>query len=489
MALTVPPPAPAPPGPSDASVGGGAPAQTASVPFAYGDFTWLNGYDRRHKALFDTDMISPIFLADVNYTYSFNRPIDDLVVGSTSLFRNNELELLDIGLGAEFHLQHMRGKVLLQFGGRSTVIPRNDVSPLKGANPLSYSLATAYRYLSEAYGGYHWDVLHGVNVDAGIFMSYIGLYSYFSAENWSYQPSFTSDNTPWFFNGIRTQIFPSDKFKFEPWLINGWQSYAKFNEMPSIGFSILWMPVESFKLVSNNYYGFDTPNSPGNIRAHMDNSILVRYFNDPANDFLSKAAFSLTGDAGFQTGDGQTPWGGQTSTLANGNSAGLTCTTAKPCNANFLSWMLYNRMWFGKDHYGLTLGGGMMHNDSRYLVLPPSGLAAVTNGAPANGQTAANPLGTGFDLNSGSTFNGADFSASLQYMPDDYTEFLIEFVHRQSCLAGTCTPYYNGHGGLTGPTGYAGGNTDSPTSLAPNGWKPDLVTSENRIIAAILVRL
>jgi hypothetical protein len=30
------------------------------------------------------------------------------------------------------------------------------------------------RYLSEAYGGYHWDKLNGINVDAGIFMSYVG---------------------------------------------------------------------------------------------------------------------------------------------------------------------------------------------------------------------------------------------------------------------------------------------------------------------------
>jgi hypothetical protein len=478
------PPAPAPaeppaPAPNpDSAIGGGGPAQTLSAPFAFGDFTWLNGYDRRHKALLDTDMVSPIFLADVNYTYSFNRPIDDTVVGSTSLFRNNEISLLDIGIGAEFHLRHMRGKVLLQFGGRSTVIPRNDVSPLKG----QFNLATAYRYLSEAYGGYHWDVLHGVNVDAGIFMSYIGLYSYFSAENWSYQPSFTSDNTPWFFNGVRTQIFPSDKFKIEPWVINGWQSYAKFNEAPSVGFSLLWMPDESFKFVSNNYYGFDEPNMPGNFRAHTDNSLLYRYFNDPKSDTLSKAAFSITGDAGFQIGDGQVPWGGTGHEWANNNPInGSGCTTATPCNANFLSWMAYNRFWFDEDHVGLTVGGGMMHNDSRYLVLPPSGLAQV---GTTNGVTAANPLGTGFDLNSGTTFNGADFSLSAQYMPDDYTEFLIEFVHRQ-----TDVPYYAGHGGVTGPSGYNAGNADNPVVNAPNGWKPDLVNSENRIIAAIMVRL
>jgi hypothetical protein len=38
-----------------------------------------------------------------------------------------------------------------------------------------------------AYGGYHWDTLNGVNVDAGIFMSYVSLYSYYQFDNWSYR--------------------------------------------------------------------------------------------------------------------------------------------------------------------------------------------------------------------------------------------------------------------------------------------------------------
>jgi hypothetical protein len=79
-------------------------------------------------------------------------------------------------------------------------------------------------------------------------------------------------------------------------------------------------------------------------------------------------------------------------------------------------------------------------------------------------------------------------------MPDDYVEFLAEFVHRQ-----TDTPYYNGHGGISGPTGYnnppvdnpnAGGaiGAGSPAGVGA-GWTPDLVKSENRLIFAILARM
>ena len=92
---------------------------------------------------------------------------------------------------------------MTQFGMYSTTTPRNDASPAV-ANGNSQMLTDN----SEAYGGYHFNVLHGINVDAGIFMSYIGLFSYYNSDNWAYQPSYVSSNTPWFFNGVRVQIFP-----------------------------------------------------------------------------------------------------------------------------------------------------------------------------------------------------------------------------------------------------------------------------------------
>ena len=84
------------------------------------------------------------------------------------------------------------------------MVPRNDLS----ANRGQFDLATVYRYVREAYAGYHWDALHGINLDVGIFMSYVGLFSYDNFENWAYQPSYTSDNTPWFFNGVRAADLP-----------------------------------------------------------------------------------------------------------------------------------------------------------------------------------------------------------------------------------------------------------------------------------------
>jgi len=422
-----------------------------SEPFAFGDFTWLNGNDRRHKALLDTKYFTGRFLLDVNYTASNNNPIDHTVVGSTALARDHEFEISTVALGGDFHYENIRASLLTQFGTRATVVPRNDLSVTRG----QYDLATAYRYLSEANAGYHFNVLHGINVDAGLFMSYVGLFSYYNAENWSYQPSFTSDNTPWFFNGMRVQIFVSDKLKIEPWLINGWQSYGMFNSRPGIGGQILWRPKEWFQALSNNYYGADTQDHPGRKRFHTDNSVELRYYKNPKT-FINSSAFSITGDVGFEKGDGVN---------------GFKSDPVKGPAQYFLSGMIYHRMVMANGHLGWTIGGGVINNPGRYLVLYPTGdanpIPAINSGAIGTHPFSANP---------GDQFHGYDYSTTIDLMPNDYLTFRVEGVHRHADV-----PYFAGHGGVTSPDGYN-------TTPVPSNFKPDLVNSESRIIVALLVR-
>jgi len=421
----------------------------ASEPFAWGDFTWMNGNNRQKSALLDSKYFTGSVTIDVNYTQSNNHPIDNTVVGSTALARNREVQVSFAGLGGDFHWNNVRGRFLTQFGTRSTVVPRNDFSQYRG----QYNLATAYQYISEAYGGYHWDKWHGINLDAGIFMSYVGLFSYNNFENWGYQPSFTSDNTPWFFNGLRLQTFPTDKLKVELWVINGWQTYGKFNQLPGLGFQVKYSPKEYLNFVSNGYYGTDTQDKIKRTRWHSDNSFLLRYYNKPKAKGITKAAFSVTGDLGVENGGGVTPFGSSEKD-ASGNSL-------YPAQ-NFISAMAYNRLWFG-EHFAWTMGGGFMHNPGRYLVLLPTGDAG--------------PFGTHpFSANPGDKFDSWDASTTLNWMPNEYITWVFELVHRHANV-----PYFAGPGGVTSPDGYT-------TTPIPAGWTPDLVKSESRFVLAMIVR-
>ncbi len=445
-------PAPAPPAPPASGQAAAAtpPAQAPAKkpdPFAFADFTWLTGNPRTKESPIDTKVFTGEFRVDVNYTHDFTHPQDDTIVGSSEIFRSDEFQLTQLGVGGDFHYDNVRGRLMTQFGMYSQTTPRNDASPARG----QWNLADAYRYVSEAYGGYHFDELNGINVDAGIFMSYVGLFSYYQFDNWAYQPSYVSSNTPWFFNGLRIQIFPSDKLKIEPWLINGWQSYGRFTNSPGVGAQILWRPNGSISVLANNYIGKDTLGNPDRKRFHGDDSIQVKYYDRP-DDTLSKAAFTFTFDIGCEFGGGVSCRGG----------------TADSPSQNFLGFMAYNRLWFHKDLFGFTVGAGAIRNPGRYLVLLP----------PVNGATAAS--GTPyFTENPGDQFSAWDASVTFDYMPNQFITFRLEGNQRAASV-----PYFAGEGGVTPP----GGNSGPPGSIVP-GFSPDLRKAESRITAALLLKL
>jgi len=429
----------------------GAAKTPATEPFAFADFTWLNGNARTKESPMDTKFFTPEIRADVDYIYDFNHPKDNTVSGSSEVFRANEVQVTQLGVGGDFHYDNVRARLMTQFGLYSQTTPRNDASPARG----QWNLDNAYRYISEAYGGYHFNALHGINVDAGIFMSYIGLFSYYQFDNWAYQPSYVSSNTPWFFNGVRIQIFPTEHLKIEPWFTNGWQSYGRFNSRPGLGVQFLWRPNGWLSVLGNQYaLGEDALNTPGRVRYHTDDSIEIKYY-DNKERFLDKAAFSLTGVS------------------CAGNSA-------KGPKQSFLGYMLYNRFWFDNDKYGLTLGGGQINNPGRYLVLLP----------PINGATAAS--GTPyFTENPGDPYKAWDVSGTFDWMPSQYITFRWEYNHRAANV-----PYFSGSGGVTPPGGNTFGAPGStvcfsgapPCGSLANTWFPDLRKTENRLNMAILVK-
>lgn len=444
------------------------------APFSDYDWTWLNGNPRNKDTAFDSKFFTPEIRADITYSYSFNKPKDDSMGGSSELFRSNEIQLEQLGVGGDFHFDNVRARFMTQFGGYSTATIRNDPSYAKG----QWDLADANRYLSEAYGGYHINALYGINVDAGIFMSYIGLFSYYNFDNWAYQPSYVSSNTPWFFQGVRVQIFPTAHLKIEPWIINGWQSYASANSRKGLGGQIKWTPYPWMNIISNNYgLGHDDLYLPNRGRLHTDNSLEIKYYDHPERT-LDKMAFSFTGDMGCEFGNGVSCYG---------NKAGGP-------KQSFIGYMVYDRTWFKKDTYGLTIGGGQINNPGRYLVLLP----------PINGMTAASAAINSpyFTENPGDPFKAWDTSVTFDYMPRQWLTFRSEYDYRHANV-----PYWSGHGGITPPAflgAPVGTNNGFPTEYAcydgtpspsingcgNNGgtWFPDLRRDEQLVDFDILVK-
>lgn len=218
-----------------------------------------------------------------------------------------------------------------------------------------------------------------------------------------------------------------------------------------------------------------------------------KYYDRPEN-FLDKMAFSLTGDLGCEYGGNGTSVGAQGQTIINNvNCHHNTATSRKQ---TFAGWMLYNRFWFHKDLYAITLGGGAMSNPGRYLtLLPPINGADAISGSPY------------FTQNPGDPFKAWDVSATFDWMPRQYITFRWEYGYRHANV-----PYFSGSGGITpgvngnpsvipGPTA---GSLVGDTFFTPGaflsatpgftcnsgttGFCPDLRKSEPSLRMALMVK-
>jgi len=118
--------------------------QERPAPFAFADFTWLNGNPRNKDSVLDSKYFTGEFRVDSSYIQDFNHPIDHSLGGTTEGTRTGEFQVQHLGVGGDFHAGNMQGRILTQFGMYSTATPRNDASPSIG----QWNLADAYRYVT-----------------------------------------------------------------------------------------------------------------------------------------------------------------------------------------------------------------------------------------------------------------------------------------------------------------------------------------------------
>lgn len=415
---------------------------SSKVPFEGMDLGWINGQNRQKdfplvlKDKTGETILTGVVFVDGYYNYDFNRPIDNTHTISSSIGRSNEFCLNQASIGIESNYKNTIGRLWLQYGQMGSIVQDMDGTVAHGRNTNINNL----KYIREAAAGYHFNKWHGINIELGMFMSYIGLESYVLNENWSYQRSMPCDFTPFYFTGARVQMFPSRTLKTEVWILNGWQSYNSYNNAPGLGSSTYWRPNENVQLVANFYLGQDTRNNALIKRFHHDNSVVYRYAHRQSFKGISQAAFSINNHYGFQSGNG------------------VAASTQ-----NMMGVSAANRLWFYKNQFGLTLRGDYVTNPGLYLAFSPSPVAP-------------NDYTTTLASMSKQKIEMVQGTATIDVMPNDFYTFRIEYGYRHANV-----PYFAGRGGTTSPDGW----TDTPTT----NWRPHLERQEHRITVAMSFRL
>lgn len=105
------------------------PDSATGEPFAWGDFSWLQGNNRQRQSLLETKYFTGSITLDLNYNYHFNRPKDHTNAGSTATIRSSCLQYMPndfITFGLEFV---SRNTNVPYFSGRGGVTSPNGWNP------------------------------------------------------------------------------------------------------------------------------------------------------------------------------------------------------------------------------------------------------------------------------------------------------------------------------------------------------------------------
>lgn len=435
--------------------GGVPPLDVCEPPFSAHDWTWLNGSNYQPASLLKLGPVTPTFFIDTDYAWQFANPVDHTIFPTTTAPRHSEFNLnlayvgfevtgIDTALGAPL------GRVELQFGSYIATIQGQDTTLTRGfflANPT-------LSFVKQAAAGWHFHWLHGVNLELGIFPSYIALESYTPQENWSYTHPFVSDFTPYYFAGLRTQIFPKENRKLELWLINGWQSFGRWHDSLTGGYLYAVRPNRYLALTHTLYVGQDQTRAsdPKNqsLRAYSDNHVQLLVYEDLGRDLFQRLAFALVADLGYEyrgVHAGEEVAGSQTP--PNGVIAGGSLAARVEWTRLFMS----------------TVRADIFYDASAAVV-------------------AALPLGSPYTLpGNGSSTNrfewlGGGLAATFDCRPSPWLLARIEYSHRWANQ-----PYFSGPKGITGPNGLP----PSPDDTA--AFSPDLRRTDDRLVLNVTLRM
>ena len=229
----------------------------------------------------------------VYYGYDFNNPASLTRPGfiySENL--HNQIGVNLALLGARYTSDLFRGTFAIQTG----TYPEANYAAEPGV----------FKNIYEAWGGVK--VAKSLWLDAGIFLSHIGLEGPNSRDNLTLTRSIMADNSPYYEAGAKLTYDPGKKWLVSVLAINGWQVIRDRNQNEALGTQVQFRPSPKWLLNSSTYVG-EGRNAPDSI------SRQIRYFHnfyvtyDPSVKWKVAAAFDTGWEEKYQQ-SGYNAWQG-----------------------------------------------------------------------------------------------------------------------------------------------------------------------------------
>lgn len=226
-----------------------------------------------------TSALSWSGFVDAYYSYNFNHPWNRMNQMRNFDIYENQLALNLVQLSVKEKAQPVGFRIDLGFG------PTNDI--VQGVPPYGTNTISTLSLLEQAYLEVKLPVGSGLTVDAGKFVSFLGLESIGTNSNWNYSRSLLfTYAVPYYHTGVKLSYDLENNLNAALYVVNGWNNVIDNNNSKSVGLSMSYSPSSSTTLTLNGISG----NKEAASASYGKRDVVEIIINQQAGSLLSFAA-------------------------------------------------------------------------------------------------------------------------------------------------------------------------------------------------------
>ena len=180
------------------------------------------------------------------YAFNFNEPSNGVTDLRGFDNRHDTFNLSNVVLDAQWDWEGVNGRITLQWGSTpATYYLAETAAPSlgTGVGPQDQDL---WQWVQQAYLGYRVPIGSGLNVQAGLFLSPIGVEGMAVKDNYLYSRTNLFYGYPFYHTGIRLSYELVDGLTIVGWAINGWNTVLDNNDEKSFMLQALFSVGDAF---------------------------------------------------------------------------------------------------------------------------------------------------------------------------------------------------------------------------------------------------
>jgi hypothetical protein len=177
---------------------------------------------------------------DVAYGFNSNFPDNHVYRGMYTNPRTNELAVSSAGAFVKHAITDAEPwQFELGFHAGAAVDALTSAEPIPGGPDGKYAGAEVFKHIALANAGFE---LRKTKTffGAGVFESPMGIGSFWTHNNWNYTTTWESNIVPYYLAGVKVAQQLPGNVELAGWFVNGFQSYADLNSVPSGLVTVTW---------------------------------------------------------------------------------------------------------------------------------------------------------------------------------------------------------------------------------------------------------